>query len=115
MYNIEVDKLKNRVNVSVEGYMKEDEAKQFVMDYENRIKGISPSQYELILDGKKLKVSSQELLPILEGILGLYIKTGFKRIYYVTMESAVAMMQVKRLGGDFFNKVTVVSDISEIK
>lgn len=114
MYKIDVDNLKKRFIISVEGYMKEDEAKQFIDEYESKIKGITPSQYELVLDGKKLKVSQQDLLPILEGLLTSYVKSGFKKIYFITMESAVAMMQMKRVSGNLFDTVTIVDDISEI-
>ncbi len=99
--------------ITVSGFIKKEEADAFMRDYNAKVKLANPPQTNLILDGRNLATSSQDMLPILEGCISMYIKDNFKKIYLVKIESALAMSQLKKLSENFMNKVVLVDSVEE--
>jgi len=100
--------------ITVSGFIKEDEAHAFINDYKATIKKIVPSQTSLILDGSKLATSSQDMLPILESCLKMYVADNFKEIYLTEFELATTTMQLRKLNADqFFNRIKMVKSVNE--
>lgn len=113
MFSIELKP--NLMLITVSGFIKQGEAMEFMAAYNNKLEEINPLQTNLILDGKGLKASAQEMLPMLEACLKMYIRDNFKKIILVELESTISMMQLKKLGEatGFMDNVAVVSTVEE--
>lgn len=116
MYKIDVDKSRKLFLVRVGGFFKDDEAEQFIQDYLKEFKAINPAEYELVLDCKELSVSGKDMVPVLKERLEMYISQGYKKVYFVKLNSAVGMLQLKKVGVEsgFWDKVTTVDSADEI-
>lgn len=96
MYKFE--KKGNCLVVTVSGFFTPEEAQAYITDYEKTVKTLKPEETNLILDGKELKASTQEMLPMLEACMNMYVRDKFKKIFMVKFASAVTNSQVSRLG-----------------
>lgn len=85
------------VNVMVEGMFNLQNATDFMADYQKNIAGLKTAEYELIFDAKNLKVSSQEMLPMLEECMHMYCRTGFRKIAINMGSSVIAKSQMKKV------------------
>lgn len=112
-FKFEILKDRKIMVIYVEGFFKEEDAGAFLAEYKSKLATINPEEYNLILDGKKLKVSAQEMVPILEGILKMYIEDKFNKIYLVEIDSPTAMMQLKKIGQSFFLDKVVIAESTE--
>lgn len=86
-----------KMDVMVEGMFTSQNAMDFITDYQKNISGIKAAEYELVFDATKLKVSTQEVLPLLENCMQLYKQASFKKIKINMGDSAVVKGQVKRV------------------
>ncbi|WP_096189924.1 hypothetical protein [Evansella halocellulosilytica] len=112
MYKFDVDKTNKKMVVTVGGMFTSDEGAQYIEDFKKEVAGISANEYSLVLDGKELKVSSAEIVDMLNQAVQMYFETGFKKIYLVKLDSAVAMMQIKRIPS-FIDKVTLIDSVAD--
>lgn len=115
MYNMQVDNNKKIFSIEVGGFFKEDEGDKFIQDYTNHTTSFIPSEYSLLIVGKDLSTSKQEMLPILEQVLTLYKQTGFKKYYGILPESPTSKMQLARVIDKIGIDITPVNSINEIK
>ncbi|MDP4182998.1 MAG: hypothetical protein Q8942_18165 [Bacillota bacterium] len=100
--------------ITVSGFIKEDEANSFISEYNLYVKKINPSQTDLILDGKNLATSAQNMLPILEGCLKMYIKDNFRKIFLTKFESTITMMQIKKLNASqFLDRIIMIDSVED--
>lgn len=95
MYSIELQGKKLIIECS--GLFTEDEAKAFIGDYQQKVKTLDAKNTNLILNCTELKVSPQEMIPMLQGCMELYMKDGFKNVFMVDFSSAITNSQVKRI------------------
>jgi len=85
------------LNVIIEGMFTSENAEDFIVDYQKNIAEIKPAEFALIFDATKLKVSTQEVLPMLENCVQLYKQTGFKKIIMNMGSSSIVKNQIKRV------------------
>ena len=85
------------LNVLVEGMFTQQNAADFINEYQKNISRINPGEYNLVFDATNLKVSTQEVLPLLENCLQLYKQAGFKRIEVNISSSTIVKNQIKRV------------------
>lgn len=113
MYKFE--KKGNSLVVTVSGFFTPEEAQAYIADYEKTLKTLKPEETNLILDGKELKASTQEMLPLLEACMNMYVRDKFKKIYMVKFASAVTNSQVARLGKatGLMNNVVMVESVED--
>lgn len=85
------------LNVMIEGMFTQQNALDFIADYQKNIAGIKTNEFILAFDAKNLKVSTQEVLPMLENCVQLYKQTGFMKIIMNMGSSAIVRSQIKRV------------------
>lgn len=85
------------LNVLVEGMFTQQNALDFINEYQKNTSGINPGEYNLIFDATNLKVSTQEVLPLLENCMQMYKQSGFKRIEVSIGSSAIVKNQIRRV------------------
>lgn len=98
MYTIETKQQEKKLLITTSGSFSIEEAEKYISQLEATLKTINPSQYDLIIDGREQKVIGQEVLPLLEKAIGIYLATPFKSRRSVEFDSAVTKSQIKRLG-----------------
>jgi len=85
------------INVMIEGMFTPQNAVDFIAEYQKNVAGIKPSEFALVFDATNLKVSTQEVLPMLENCMQLYKQTGFEKIVVNMGSSAIVKNQVMRV------------------
>ncbi len=113
MLKLEVDNLKKVFFVKSSGVIELQEIKDYVRSFEEAIKKVDTSQYALIIDAREQKTISPEGAPLLEYCLKLYVDTPFRKRFSVVLESAVAMLQIKKLGKENIDPFTMVTSVEE--
>lgn len=97
MFKIELNKIKKVLTITVGGFFKEEEGRDFLQDYQSKVNSIKPAEYALIVDGTDLSTSKQDMLPVLSNCMSLYKGTGFKKALGVYPKSVTASIQLKKV------------------
>lgn len=115
MYSIEYRQDKNALVLIAGGFFTPEEGEGFTKEYKKNVSKINPAITKLILDGSKLKTSTQDMLATLKSLFEMYINDGFKEIYMVKYESAITNSQVSRLGSEtgLMDKVKMIDSIED--
>lgn len=100
MIKIDIDPIKKTFKVTVSGMVTANEAREYLNNYEQSIKKIDPKQYTMIMDAREQKTVTQDVISLLEEAIKMYADTPFAKKYAIIIDSAVAMLQVKRVGKD---------------
>lgn len=79
------------------GLFTEDEAKSFMADYQQKVKTLDAKSTSLILNATGLKVLPQEMMPLLQQCMEIYMKDGFKNVFVIEFASAITNSQIKRI------------------
>ncbi len=87
----------NAVVITVGGFFTPEEAKTFIGEYESLVKRLDTKSTSLILDGRELKASTQEMIPMLQGCMQLYMRDNFKKVFMIEFDSSVTNSQVARV------------------
>lgn len=113
MYKIDLQE--KAILITVGGFFSQDEATSFIGDYEEKIKSIDTKSTSLILDGRELKASTQDMLPMLQGCMELYIRDGFKKVFMINFDSSVTNSQVNRIAKNigFDQRYQMVPSVEE--
>lgn len=114
MYKIEVKNSKKILFIHVGGFFQEEEAKNFLNDYNKAVKSIIPSNFTLVLESSDLSTSKKEMLPALENCMKMYKNTGFKSIISSEPKSPITLMQLKRLLESINMNVEFVKTLSNL-
>ncbi len=115
MYVIEVRQDKKVFFVKAAGEMKEAEGKQYVEELKRKVKSVKASELCLIADGTETTTSSQEVLPIIQEAYAIFTNSGFRKVIMMLPASAVAGMQLKRVGNGVKqgNGITYVTNLDQ--
>jgi len=113
MYNF--DQKERAILVTVGGFFTPDEVKLFIEEYELIVKSLDTKSISLILDGRELKASNQEMLPMLQGCMQLYMRDNFKKVFLIKFASSVTNSQVARVAREigFDKRYEMVSSVEE--
>lgn len=105
----------NALLVTVGGFITPEEGKSFIEEYESIIKSLDTKNTSLILDGRDLKASTQEMLPMLQGCMMLYMRDNFKKVFMINFASSVTNSQVARVAKEigFDSKYEMVPSVEE--
>lgn len=113
-YEFKVNQAEKILLIESRGMFSLEDAKNFMDEYKKTITKINPGDYVLIIDSKDIKTANQEVIPLLEDMIKLYVTTPFKKRITIVMDSAVALSQVKRVGkDDFTNNFIFVNSYEE--
>jgi len=96
-YNIDVTTNDKSLKIKLEGNFTETDAINFIRDFDGEAKKIQTKEYNLSFDASSLKVSPQQMLPVLKGCFETYKRLGFKKVHINIGSSAVLKMQVNRV------------------
>lgn len=96
-YTLNINSVKNEVNLVVKGTFTPEKARAFVEDYQKRIGSISASEFRLILDCRETDTSSSSMVPELQACFELYKSSGFKEVIFEINNNTILKMQFNRL------------------
>lgn len=94
---VEVNVAEKKVYAFVPDKMNDELIQSFLAQYGKAVNSITPGEYHLEVDCTEMKVISPELVPSLEGTMGMYAKDGFNKVTFVVSGSPVFKMQMARI------------------
>ncbi len=113
MVTFEIDTSKKAFLVKASGVILASEIESLINDFKEGAKKVDTSQYVLIVDAKEQKTISPDGAPLLEQCMKMYVETPFKKRFSVILESAVAMLQVKKVAKENVDPFTMVTSLEE--
>lgn len=96
-YEMSLERASQKINIRLEGMFQPDDANSFVKEFKGIVSTIKASEYFLYFDAKGLKVSTPEMVPMLEGCFKMYKEVGFKRVAIKVENNPTLRMQLSRL------------------
>lgn len=96
-HEINLDKGKKELGVKVWGMYEEKDAKSFIEEFQETASAIQPSEYTLSFDCKELKVSTRDMVPMLEGCFKMYKDLNFNKVIINAGNNATLKMQFTRI------------------
>jgi hypothetical protein len=113
MVKFETDNSKKIFFVYAKGVILASEISDLISSFEEAAKKVDTSQYALIVDAKEQKTIAPDAAPLLERCLKMYVDIPFKKRFSVVLDSAVAMLQVKKVGKENIDPFTMVTSVEE--
>ena len=95
MYKIDLKE--KTLLITMGGFFTPDEAKSFIDDYEKTVSSMDTKGISLILDGSELKASTQDMLPMLQQCMEMYMRDNFKKVIVLDFDSSVTNSQITRV------------------
>lgn len=108
MYKMEVDNSKKVFSIYASGFFSMQEGMQFIAEYQAKTSQINPNEYTLIVDGREVKASAQEVVEQLKNMLMLYMSVPFKKRIIIQQQSVIAANQTKRIAQEIPDFDTIV-------
>ncbi len=108
MFTMEVDQAKKIFSIFASGFFTMQEGVDFINEYRTKTSQVNPKEYTLIVDGREVKASAQDVAEQLKNMLMLYMSVPFKKRIIVQQQSAVALGQTKRIGKDIQGFDTII-------
>ena len=96
-YEIKVATLKKEVQILLEGNFTEQQAGEFIADYNAIVEKITAKDFVLRIDCRDLKLVTAELQPSLEACYLLYKSSGFQSVIFEIDTNPVLKMQLARI------------------
>lgn len=96
-HEISLNKANKELKVKVWGMFESEDAANFIADFKETVSTIQPSETALSFDTTELKVSKQEMMPMLEGCFNMYKDFGFQKVSIETENNAILKMQLNRV------------------
>lgn len=103
MYTMEIKSKERIFLITMSGFMTEEESLAYIKEYKEKIKSINSSEYNIVVDGKELKTTSQKLIGLIQEAQNLIANTPFKQRYSIMPKSTISTSQIKRVSSE--NKV----------
>ena len=115
MYKMEVDRSKKLFTINASGFFSAQESKDFINDYKSKTKEFDPKEFTMIVNGRGLKTSTQDVAENLKNVMKLYAQDPFKKKIIVQQASSVGKMQTQRLARDIpgFESVLMVNTLED--
>ncbi len=108
MFKMEIDKLKKVFFITAAGFFSMQEGMDFMAEYQSKTSMFDPKDYTLIVDGREVKASAQDVADQLKNMILLYMSVPFKKRIIIQQQSAVAVGQTKRLAKDIPGFDTII-------
>ncbi|MGL6106286.1 hypothetical protein [Romboutsia sp.] len=114
MISARVDENEKRVYVDVSGYINSRDAKEFMNNHKQIIKGLRVSQYNLVVNPSVFECERNEDI---RDVCMAFFKTGYRRMYLVDPNNYImSIMSLGPVEKKLFTKsVKVVKTASAIK
>lgn len=89
---------KNKILLAVlKGFFRPDDANYFVEEYNKNLKEIDAKEYEFYFNLKDMKVSSQDMLPMLSACFEMYKRDNFKKVVFDCGGTTTLKLQIHRV------------------
>ncbi|WP_025689328.1 hypothetical protein [Paenibacillus zanthoxyli] len=95
---LKTDAAKKVIEIELEGAFSEEDGLKSIQAYKETITGITPADYQLKIDCRKLNVTAPEVVPLLEGCFIMFKGDGFEKVNLTLENNPVLKMQLSRLG-----------------
>ncbi|OBZ18813.1 hypothetical protein A8L34_04450 [Bacillus sp. FJAT-27264] len=95
---LNTDSVKKIINVELDGTFSEEDGIKSIQAYQQTINPITPADYELHFDCRKLNVTAPNVVPLLEGCFVMIHKDGFVKVKLTLENNPILKMQLARLG-----------------
>lgn len=96
--------------ISYSGYFTVYDAKLFQRELELKIRNINPEEYVLVVDMHDIRLSKQELAPLLDEIKKMYLDAPFRYIFAVDNDGYITKMKRKEVQRENWTIVPTVDD-----
>jgi len=96
-YTMGINLAKKEMNITIIGNFSNEQAQQFISDYNAKVKTINASEYILRIDCKDLNVVTPDLVESLEACYALYKSSNFKQVIFEISKAAIIKMQLSRI------------------
>ncbi len=113
MIKLSIDTTRKVFFAEVKGNLNLNEIQDYIIDLEDKIKKYDTTQYAFIIDAREQMTLAPDLSPLLEKCMKLYTSTPFKKRVSVVLDSAVAMLQVKKVANAQANEFIMVTSKEE--
>ncbi|MEK5436360.1 hypothetical protein BSK65_11740 [Paenibacillus odorifer] len=95
---LKTDTTKKVINIELEGTFSEEDGLKSIQAYQQTINPITPADYELQIDCRKLNVTAPDVVPLLEGCFVMFKNDGFVKVNLTLENNPILKMQLARLG-----------------
>ena len=115
VYKMEVDRSKKLFTINASGFFSAQESKDFINEYKAKTKEFDPKEFTMIVNGRGLKTSTQDVAENLKSVMKLYAQDPFKKKIIVQQASSVGKMQTQRLSRDIpgFESMLMVNTLED--
>ncbi len=115
VFNMEVDRSKKLFTVNASGFFTNQESRDFITEYKTKTREFDPKEFTMIVNGRGLKTSTQDVAEQLKDVMKLYAKDPFKKKILVQQASTVGKMQTQRLCRDIpgFDSMLLVNTLED--
>lgn len=96
-YKISKSIAAKKLEIEVGDQMTLTEAQRFVKEFSMNVESITPSQFDLHINCKNMKVLTQDLAQQLEQAIEMYKQAGFKQVTFLMPSEVFLKMQISRL------------------
>lgn len=96
-YTMGINPAKKEMNITIIGNFSNEQALQFISDYNSKVKSINAADYTLCLDCTDLNVVTPDLVDSLEACYALYKSSNFKHVVFEISKTAILKMQLSRI------------------
>lgn len=109
-YNMRISSAEKEMNITIVGNFTNEQAQQFVEDYNSKVALIKATDFTLRLDCKDLNVITPALVESLEACYALYKSSGFNKVIIEISKTAILKMQLSRIA----RKIGLDAEILEV-
>jgi hypothetical protein len=95
---LKTDSVNKIINIELDGTFTEEDGVKSIQAYQQTINPISPADYELQIDCRKLNVTAPDVVPLLEGCFVMFKNDGFVKVNLTLENNPILKMQLARLG-----------------
>ena len=101
MYNIEIKQAEKIFLINVSGFIKMDEALNYMEDLKKYMASIpNLKEYHLVINAKEQKTVTPDVQEVLGEAISIYVNTPFKSHHSIALDSITTKSQILRLGSN---------------
>ncbi|WP_019909928.1 hypothetical protein [Paenibacillus sp. HW567] len=95
---LNTDSVKKVIKIELEGTFSNDDGLKSIQAYQQTINPITPADYALDIDCRKLNVTAPDVVPLLESCFVMFKADGFDKVSLTLENNPILKMQLARLG-----------------
>jgi hypothetical protein len=95
---LKTDTINKTINIELEGTFSEEDGLKSIQAYQQTVNPITPAEYDLKIDCRKLQVTEPDVVPLLGSCFVMFKNDGFVRVTLILENNPVLKMQLSRLG-----------------